>query len=179
MDRFRTRSRWEVGVLRVGWNVLLLWSVQYDGITIDKCWALSSLIFYLFFVFCWSYISSHSNYHGKWTAFLFQHFFLPSFLPYLLCFLRFQTFYVIYFFFPYSFILYFVRKQLPRGSNVDFFPYTSKVLDLMYQSPTDLTFLPKVIIMTRENHHHSFPGFLVRRRDQTSRRAYYKCLKYT
>ena len=54
----------------------------------------------------------------------------------------------------------------------------SKVLDLIYQSPTDLTFLQKVIIMTRENHHDSFPGILVRRRYQTSRRTYYKCFKY-
>ena len=51
-DRFRTRSRREVGILWLGWNVLLLWSEQYDGMTIYKCWALSSLIFYLFFVFC-------------------------------------------------------------------------------------------------------------------------------
>ena len=115
-DRFRTRSRWEVGILWLGWNVLLLWKEQYDGMTVDKCWALSSLIFYLFFVFCLSYISSNSNYHGTCTAFLFQHFLLPYFLPYFLCFLCFQTFFVISFFFPYSFILYFVRKQLQRRS---------------------------------------------------------------
>ena len=53
-----------------------------------------------------------------------------------------------------------------------------KVPDLMYQSPTDLKHLPKLIIMTRENHHHRFPSFLVRRRDQTSRRTYCKCFKY-
>ena len=41
-----------------------------------------------------------------------------------------------------------------------------------------LTYLPKVIIMTRENHYHRFPSFLVRRRDQTSRMTYYKCFKY-
>ena len=72
-----------------------------------------------------------------------------------------------------SLFLYFILRQKTAAK----MKY-SKVLDLMYQSPTDLTFLPKVIIMTRENHHHRFPSFLVRRRDQTSRRTYYKCFKY-
>ena len=41
-------------------------------------------------------------------------FLLPYFLPYFLYFLSLQTFSLIFFFFPSSFILYFDRKQLPR-----------------------------------------------------------------
>ena len=141
--------------------------------TIYKCWALSSLICFLFFVFCLSYISFNINYHGKCTAFLFQHFLLSSLLSSLLSLLPSFSNFLCYLFFLSIFLCFILRQKTAAKKKY------SKVLDLMYQSPTDLKHLPKIIIMTRENHHHSFQSFLVRRRDQTSRRAYYKCLKYT
>ena len=136
--------------------------------TIDKCWALSSLIFYLFFVDLRYLLTVITMVRAQLSYFSIS-FFLTFFLTFFASF----VFKLSLFFIFLSLFCYFILREKTAAK----MKYL-KVPDLMYQSPTDLKHLPKVIIMTRENHHHRFAGFIVRRRDQTSRRTYYKCLKY-